>query len=142
MAFWAAAIPAIASIAGSWLSNKDAAKSPSAPPPIDLEELTRLMMVNTQSPWGGMTYTKDPITGQYTGKYEFSEAIEPVFDRMTQRAVTPDQAQQMAPELQQLQQALMQQRLQGTQQRPMPERRPANVGPPPGFPSDYRPYGG
>jgi len=139
---WPAIIAGGASLLGSWLSNKDSAKSPSAPPPLDLDELARLMMTNTKSPWGGMTYTEGD-DGQWQGEYKFSDEIQPIFDRQVQRSLTPDQAYQMPEQLRSLQTALMEQRLNQPERRATPERRPFTpTAPPEGYPTQYKPYGG
>ena len=143
MSFFSILAPLAAPLLGGLL-DKDSAKSPSAPPPINLDELARMMFTNTKSPFGGMTYTEGD-DGQWTGEYKFSDEVQPVFDRRVERSLNPDQAYQMPPEMQQLQSALMQRRLAGnTPARAMPERRPANVMPPAGFPVGYspRPEGG
>jgi hypothetical protein len=89
--------------------DRDSASTPDPVEQIDLEELARLMTMNTRSPWGGMTYSQDD-DGRYTAEYSLGQT-QPIFDNAVQRALNPDQAYQMPAPLRALHEALMQQRL-------------------------------
>ena len=136
---WGALIGAAAPLIGS-LFDKDDRKKPDKVPTLDLQELARAMMVNTSSPYGGMTYTQGD-DGQWTGEYQFSDEVQPLFDRSIERGMTPDQAYQAPEELGALKQALMSQRLEGPVRREPPERRqrPQLYRPRSTFPLKYGP---
>ena len=141
MGLFAALAPAILGGIGSLLDKKSA-KSPDMPEAPTLEEITRLMFVNQQSPFGSTQYTEGP-GGQWNREHQFSDAVQPIFDRGVDRAVNPDLAYQMPPQLQQLHQALMNQRLeQGgqAQRRPRPDipERPDLMRPQSSIPLEYR----
>lgn len=132
---WGQILGAVAGpLLGAFL-DKDSAKSPSAPPPIDLEELARMMMLDTSSPWGGTSYEQGP-DGRWSANYGFSDQVQPSFDRLAERGANSAQAYQMPGQLRQLQQALMNQRVgqmgmtpdAGYGPTPRPERRPTGGG--------------
>lgn len=87
------------------------AKSPDVPEALDYRQILNLIMQNSNSPFGSTTYEEGP-NGRITRNMQFSPQVQPAFDRLAYRAANPDQAYQLPPQLQQLQQALMNQRLQ------------------------------
>lgn len=124
---WVDWIPAIIEGIGL-IQDRDSASPPDPIQQIDMEKLSRLMQMNTRSPWGGITYSEGP-DGRVTAEYALTEQQQPIFDNQINRAMNPDQAYQMPPQLQALQEALMNQRLGAvggpiSSTSPRPERRP------------------
>ena len=108
---WTDFIPAIIGAAGA-LADRGSAKSPKVPDPLDYQQIINLMMQDSTSPWGSSSYSEGP-DGRFTRSYELSPEVQPIFDRGVSRSLNPDQSYQLPPQLRQLQQALMNSRLQG-----------------------------